>query len=131
MLYVMFYGCNIMYILFFFYHVLYLLYYVYLFFFFLMIRRPPRSTRTDTLFPYTTLFRSRRSDRGSCAPARSARRAGRPPSSRAAGRARAREEGGRRSEEHTSELQSLMRISYAVFCLKKKKKNQKHKTLQI
>src|SRR3546814_5750708 len=73
-----------------------------------MIRRPPRSTRTDTLFPYTTLFRSGKnfpifpsfpscaasgSGTGSC----------------------------RRSEEHTSELQSLMRISYAVFCLKKKK----------
>src|SRR3546814_10272191 len=79
-----------------------------------MIRRPPRSTRTDTLFPYTTLFRSVASlaiifmfylatmivgqsdvsQRRIC----------------------------RRSEEHTSELQSLMRISYAVFCLKKKKK---------
>src|SRR3546814_17933995 len=83
-------------------------------FFFLMIRRPPRSTRTDTLFPYTTLFRSpgyyaiigivtRRNCRGiatkpekRCEP--------------------------NRSEEHTSELQSLMRISYAVFCLKKQKK---------
>src|SRR3546814_3063423 len=93
----------------------------FLFFFFLMIRRPPRSTRTDTLFPYTALFRS--DDFAS--------------------------DGaltqssldflvgefftlevlvhqlfigfGRRSEEHTSELQSLMRISYAVFCLKKKK----------
>src|SRR3546814_4449334 len=78
-----------------------------------MIRRPPRSTRTDTLFPYTTLFRSRDS---SC-PAGS--RAGRGheytggPDWRAGSR--------RRSEEHTSELQSLMRISYAVFCLKKKK----------
>src|SRR3546814_8474432 len=100
-----------------------------------MIRRPPRSTRTDTLFPYTTLFRSPRARRdrqcgstmrmigGSCLGART--------------------EGGKneefallfgcgvgagadcerwraRSEEHTSELQSLMRISYAVFCLKKK-----------
>src|SRR3546814_2880245 len=79
-----------------------------------MIRRPPRSTRTDTLFPYTTLFRSiprllnrvaifdaihRDGHGGSCLK----------PSSR--------------SEEHTSELQSLMRISYAVFCLKKKKQN--------
>src|SRR3546814_5774919 len=77
-----------------------------------MIRRPPRSTRTDTLFPYTTLFRSLAECRGdsqntscrarpfssSCAPTR----------------------GPARSEEHTSELQSLMRISYAVFCLKKK-----------
>src|SRR3546814_12640759 len=81
-----------------------------LFFFFLMIRRPPRSTRTDSLFPYTTLFRS---------PGRSPamrRRWRRPSRSRAAARERD------RSEEHTSELQSLMRISYAVFCLKKKKK---------
>src|SRR3546814_17624803 len=81
--------------------------------FFLRVRRPPRSTRTDTLFPYTTLFRS---------PARSVldSRAGNSVSI-----------GQRfdqmdqfawygRSEEHTSELQSLMRISYAVFCLKKK-----------
>src|SRR3546814_11640152 len=73
------------------------------FFFFLMIRRPPRSTRTDTLFPYTTLFRSHRP-----APLhREVRRAASWKSSC-------------RSEEHTSELQSLMRISYAVFCLKKK-----------
>src|SRR3546814_4046651 len=78
-----------------------------------MIRRPPRSTRTDTLFPYTTLFRSvvevdfRRSLCG-----------------RAADQCHARAcfpVVTRRSEEHTSELQSLMRISYAVFCLKKKK----------
>src|SRR3546814_2148052 len=104
--------------------------FLYCCFFFLMIRRPPRSTRTDTLFPYTTLFRSdqlsslaldwllldpRRFQLGTryghrqttvdlvraCAP--------------------------RRSEEHTSELQSLMRISYAVFCLKKKNKRQKSK----
>src|SRR3546814_6888971 len=74
-----------------------------------MIRRPPRSTRTDTLFPYTTLFRSPR-----CAAGCGARR--RPPRSRCRVRY-----GGARSEEHTSELQSLMRISYAVFCLKKKK----------
>src|SRR3546814_3065108 len=69
-----------------------------------MIRRPPRSTRTDTLFPYTTLFRSRQRCRcrlGSDVP-------------RPGTGARP-----RRSEEHTSELQSLMRISYAVFCLKK------------
>src|SRR3546814_2835678 len=76
------------------------------FFFFLMIRRPPRSTRTDTLFPYTTLFRSY--GRGCRANRRAGWRATAAP---------------RRSEEHTSELQSLMRISYAVFCLKKKKKN--------
>src|SRR3546814_2358854 len=88
-----------------------------LLFFFLMIRRPPRSTRTDTLFPYTTLFRS--------AAARLPRAA-----ASAAGGARLGGGGGRphrglqrrRSEEHTSELQSLMRISYAVFCLKKKTK---------
>src|SRR3546814_3736671 len=73
--------------------------------FFLMIRRPPRSTRTDTLFPYTTLFRSS-PPRSASPPGRSAR-SGRSPST------------GMRSEEHTSELQSLMRISYAVFCLKK------------
>src|SRR3546814_7266423 len=81
-------------------------------YFCLMIRRPPRSTRTDTLFPYTTLFRSeldfllfqdfqqfrkRPLNHVQCEPAI-----------------------GQRSEEHTSELQSLMRISYAVFCLKKK-----------
>src|SRR3546814_13401129 len=78
-------------------------------FFFLMIRRPPRSTRTDTLFPYTTLFRSMRHP----CPKQVLRRTGRPGRNRAAGM---------RSEEHTSELQSLMRISYAVFCLKKKKK---------
>src|SRR3546814_19362939 len=83
-------------------------------FLFLMIRRPPRSTRTDTLFPYTTLFRSSgrlyvrpiaRVPPGACVdlPCRC-----RQPESR--------------SEEHTSELQSLMRISYAVFCLKKKKR---------
>src|SRR3546814_7852201 len=90
--------------------------------FFLMIRRPPRSTRTDTLFPYTTLFRSvRRADLG--ARSRAAPRG-------AAGHASARrgghdhDRGHPRSEEHTSELQSLMRISYAVFCLKKKKYQQ-------
>src|SRR3546814_2069696 len=93
--------------------------------FFLMIRRPPRSTRTDTLFPYTTLFRSAQplsaplqdgirflhiplpapptAFLAVCLPRRAAIRAYRV-----------------RSEEHTSELQSLMRISYAVFCLKKK-----------
>src|SRR3546814_1145666 len=119
--------------------------------FVLMIRRPPRSTRTDTLFPYTTLFRSR--------PYRHAARAGeelaadglRVPHARTVdggwpgvalgtvhrdalrggggqrgpgarrGRSRHAVPAQRRSEEHTSELQSLMRISYAVFCLKKKK----------
>src|SRR3546814_2915522 len=102
--------------------------YVYLLFFFvLMIRRPPRSTRTDTLFPYTTLFRSRtrrrRSMRSSrCSNGASTKKTRRPlhgqfrsdHRNRAAVRLP-------RSEEHTSELQSLMRISYAVFCLKKKK----------
>src|SRR3546814_8772503 len=110
------------------------------FFFFLIIRRPPRSTRPDTLFPYTTLFRSL----GILAAAdpRIAHDDG-----RAAGN-----DGGfhlprigpapaveidfdaarrhHRSEEHTSELQSLMRISYAVFCLKKKKKDT-HKLILI
>src|SRR3546814_7307633 len=93
-----------------------------------MIRRPPRSTRTDTLFPYTTLFRSRFAenhptgrDHGA-EQGDAARRAGR----RGAGRRGdgGTGGGGRRSEEHTSELQSLMRISYAVFCLKKKKTKQ-------
>src|SRR3546814_14145903 len=81
-------------------------------FLFLMIRRPPRSTRTDTLFPYTTLFRSRSRPAMSPTRAGSSRRALRP--------GRPRWNGTTRSEEHTSELQSLMRISYAVFCLKKK-----------
>src|SRR3546814_1913673 len=93
-----------------------------------MIRRPPRSTRTDTLFPYTTLFRSlqpvQRADRQprrtrahrDGAVARPCRHDG------VAGSQR-----GARSEEHTSELQSLMRISYAVFCLKKK--NNKETTI--
>src|SRR3546814_13693302 len=96
----------------------YLNYSIFIFFiFFLMIRRPPRSTRTDTLFPYTTLFRSSPHPRG-------ARRG--PADLRFPARDREPDEIRRsaRSEEHTSELQSLMRISYAVFCLKKKKKNQ-------
>src|SRR3546814_10083541 len=103
-----------------------------------MIRRPPRSTRTDTLFPYTTLFRSthprtagRRHAAASSRETRSrrGRRARYPPQARAracaplaANRRRA------RSEEHTSELQSLMRISYAVFCLKKKKQKRTAQT---
>src|SRR3546814_14327764 len=89
-------------------------------FFFLRIRRLPRSTLTDTLFPYTTLFRSQR-ERVACRDAvlsrRRARRGGDPAARGRPGRAGG---GSRRSEEHTSELQSLMRISYAVFCLKKK-----------
>src|SRR3546814_4040017 len=77
-----------------------------------MIRRPPRSTRTDTLFPYTTLFRSRWRRR----------EIERLDFVFMSGHPDAIED--RRSEEHTSELQSLMRISYAVFCLKKKKKQK-------
>src|SRR3546814_1244294 len=132
-------------------------------FFFLMIRRPPRSTRTDTLFPYTTLFRS-----GHLQPWSADRlRAGRRLRSVAGGgvrlarsvlcrrRHRHHHSGDRvsvhsrarawavrpgahfirhsRSEEHTSELQSLMRISYAVFCLKKKnnKKQTSHSNTHI
>src|SRR3546814_5676120 len=90
-----------------------------LLFFFLMIRRPPRSTRTDTLFPYTTLFRSGRSQRAARRGLRGvldllAERGA--PVRRQVRRPQRLEP---RSEEHTSELQSLMRISYAVFCLKK------------
>src|SRR3546814_1510765 len=105
-----------------------------------MIRRPPRSTRTDSLFPYTTLFRSRsarryarpaaggggfrRADAGAARAVRSHRRLRRrlPPARRGPRPVppRARGRRGGRSEEHTSELQSLMRISYAVFCFKKK-----------
>src|SRR3546814_2172775 len=88
-----------------------------------MIRLPPRSTRTDTLFPYTTLFRSRRGgERSGIGLAH--RLDGRDPDRRLLAARRAISLHGRhpeRSEEHTSELQSLMRISYAVFCLKKKK----------
>src|SRR3546814_6677144 len=79
---------------------------------FLMVRRPPRSTRADTLFPYTTLFRSSRSQGAWFHRGLGRRNRPAPP---IADRWRG------RSEEHTSELQSLMRISYAVFCLKKKK----------
>src|SRR3546814_19204904 len=91
-----------------------------LFFFFLMIRRPPRSTRTDTLFPYTTLFRS------SLAEARGPRERAHHADHLGAlvvdgGGVEIADLAVARSEEHTSELQSLMRISYAVFCLKKKK----------
>src|SRR3546814_1116482 len=99
-------------------------------FFFLMIRRPPRSTRTDTLFPYTTLFRSPEAAPPGAAGARPLHEQRLPvrfPDPR--GEAPQRRGGDLRnpprSEEHTSELQSLMRISYAVFCLKKKKKEQK------
>src|SRR3546814_3747687 len=118
-----------------------------------MIRRPPRSTRTYTLFPYTTLFRSsgsrtkfrsrtqagRRKQLHQSALADIAHRPGLPRYSRLHRRrnrpdislwrplaAREPANGRRRSEEHTSELQSLMRISYAVFCLKKKKNTDTH-----
>src|SRR3546814_4558884 len=87
--------------------------------FFLMIRRPPRSTRTDTLFPYTTLFRS-----WGTPPAfnRDVLSSG-PAIAMLAPLSDAHRAAIGRSEEHTSELQSLMRISYAVFCLQKKKYN--------
>src|SRR3546814_8658327 len=133
------------------------------FIFVLMIRRPPRSTRTDTLFPYTTLFRSdrgpprartasrvrhrghpvlRRRREVPAGPLQQARRRRRPQrvqleghhativTSRAPRPPREHPSRRARSEEHTSELQSLMRISYAVFCLKKKK-NQQHTPTQI
>src|SRR3546814_2939914 len=108
-----------------------------------MIRRPPRSTRTDTLFPYTTLFlsdhRTRHDDdagRDGARPRRLAQQArlgafapeavrtGDRPAGRDGATFRRPRTGQARSEEHTSELQSLMRISYAVFCLKKKKITQ-------
>src|SRR3546814_10322871 len=113
-----------------------------------MIRRPTRSTRTDTLLPYTTLFRSAGNDRPKVMPATVAEvaPAGRPCDNRGRGQApvslypadaallkqgsqECRLSSATRSEEHTSELQSLMRNSYAVFCLKKKTTNnnyQKH-----
>src|SRR3546814_7443186 len=106
-----------------------------------MIRRPPRSTRTDTLFPYTTLFRSSCADRtrpghrvhrkqlrATKMISLTIRRSSTPGTPRESGQYGSIRP--IRSEEHTSELQSLMRISYAVFCLKKKKihKNtNKHK----
>src|SRR3546814_4147398 len=111
-----------------------------------MIRRPPRSTRTDTLFPYTTLFRSRKERSGFCmkgvANALNERTTMKPTDANDARIAlnlliewpenprKTRNDAdvvqmstNLRSEEHTSELQSLMRISYAVFCLKKQKTN--------
>src|SRR3546814_4563744 len=118
-----------------------------------MSARPPKSTRTDTLFPYTTLVRSparalprRRCRQGAAAPrlARHAHRSGRGADHRLGSRPAHRPYGegqegpGRthdlrsrsRSEEHTSELQSLMRISYAVFCLKKKTKNTTKQSIE-
>src|SRR3546814_2294698 len=106
-----------------------------------MIRRPPRSPRTDTLFPYTTLFRSpaahRLGDETDFIEAQFLDqrreivgigvRCARPRHGARGRKAAVREDDAGRSEEHTSELQSLMRISYAVFCLKKKKiRKSKH-----
>src|SRR3546814_1837027 len=111
-----------------------------------MIRRPPRSTRTDTLFPYTTLFRSRVgfTARDTAELRSASERLEKPdhcdryrkPTGHANGRSKvAPSETGHgmpspRSEEHTSELQSLMRISYAVFCLKKKQNKPRTPTLR-
>src|SRR3546814_2815521 len=118
-------------------------------FFFLMLRRPPRSTRTDTLFPYTTLFRSHAAGKQQSQPRidhlRLCRHDNIETGQRIMVAAGLEQDGGaglmcrhmvwlgrdhlveqgQRSEEHTSELQSLMRISYAVFCLKKKTKVNK------
>src|SRR3546814_9032324 len=122
-----------------------------------MIRRPPRSTRTDTLFPYTTLFRSGAANDRSlinrawcnaqnsleigarlayCAMQQSMRRRPDGPQGYSVQADRRRTPSGReacvgRSEEHTSELQSLMRNSYAVFCLKKKNTTHKPHTYTI
>src|SRR3546814_8420592 len=97
-----------------------------------MIRRPPRSTRTDTLFPYTTLVRSEGEGTGQGRALFRRRRCVAEPrrlsGRRADGGALSRPSYGLRSEEHTSELQSLMRISYAVFCLKKKNTDIQHTT---
>src|SRR3546814_9222545 len=96
-----------------------------------MIRRPPRSTRTDTLFPYTTLFRSFVTRTVNCVDF-AAYCAAHGSNAYATGQyslgltqtGNPELDPEKRSEEHTSELQSLMRISYAVFCLKKKKHKQ-------
>src|SRR3546814_3134263 len=117
---------------------------VVLYFFVLRIRRPPRSTRTDTLFPYTTLFRSLADEAflHSTAHVKARIRARLKPITTYREKLLALldffahyvldppVEGGR-SEEHTSELQSLMRISYAVFCLKKKNKSHDENTPSI
>src|SRR3546814_2190663 len=98
-------------------------------FFFLMIRRPPRSTRTDTLFPYTTLFRSDGGGgawREPIAAPRNSHGYAAANVNRRCSCICVRQSASTRSEEHTSELQSLMRISYAVFCLKKKKIKNKN-----
>src|SRR3546814_9016961 len=99
-----------------------------------MIRRPPRSTLTDTLFPYTTLFRSlvnvyAPTMRGSRSDPMNRRLPSAPRISIPV--AITKTQTGGRSEEHTSELQSLMRISYAVFCLKKKNQIKKENSTHI
>src|SRR3546814_8384184 len=111
-----------------------------------MIRRPPRSTRTYTLFPYTTLFRSvELAKSNNCLACHQVDKKRVGPAFNVIAQRFAGQEGadaylagairnggrGRRSEEHTSELQSLMRISYAVFCLKKKKKQERLTTNQL
>src|SRR3546814_1841336 len=90
-----------------------------------MIRRPPRSTRTDTLFPYTTLFRSDAVSAGA-SPFADVEDLGWLVDGEDLGEGEVESLLDERSEEHTSELQSLMRTSYAVFCLKKKKKPAFH-----
>src|SRR3546814_1296357 len=92
--------------------------------FFLVIRRPPRSTRTDTLFPYTTLFRSARKFAVESHPDKAFPELGAEAPCPLCQQPLAEGADKGRSEEHTSELQSLMRISYAVFCLKKKNLNR-------
>src|SRR3546814_1069023 len=107
-----------------------------------MIRRPPRSTRTDTLFPYTTLFRSMllsyprlplhlsQNFCGACTiPILVFAEKVDFPIAQKQPKCPLEKQG--RSEEHTSELQSLMRISYAVFCLKKKNTTQENQTQDI
>src|SRR3546814_7735821 len=103
--------------------------------FFLMLRLPPRSTRTDTLFPYTTLFRSYRSGQSDGNNSDSQVEFEGPTGENQNGQGHQQQDlhnldhkRNTRSEEHTSELQSLMRISYAVFCLKKKKIQNRHDT---
>src|SRR3546814_4026379 len=110
-----------------------------------MIRRPPRSTRTDTLFPYTTLFRSvihrqrRLRDEGNAVRLANLQlgdvfRGFDQMDRTAIGRIKLPHRAldfRMRSEEHTSELQSLMRISYAVFCLKNKKHTQQHNQISV
>src|SRR3546814_2025545 len=105
--------------------------------FFLLIRRPPRSTRTDTLFPYTTRFRSQRlvleRDIDGDAPRAGDLGRGQHVGGNVALERLAVDVGGGkddRSEEHTSELQSLMRSSYAVFCVKKKNTTTKRQPAQ-